>query len=209
MYRKNVKLASALSILLLLAPGLRASAADPSMTPEERMHIIKLLEDSQKEYLSYMEDVSEAQWNWKPVPDRWSVGQTAEHILIAERVLFRAVKMAIKSPVDPDWETKTASKTELLERVMPDRTHKAIAPESVQPKGLSKAEVIQQFKELRAQTIKFARETQLPLKEYTAPHPFPTIKVLNAYQWLLYIPLHNFRHDQQIADVKATPGYPK
>ena len=40
------------------------------------------------------------------------------------------------------------------------------------------------------------------------PHPFPIFKVLNAYQWLLYIPLHNLRHDQQIAEVKRTPGYP-
>ena len=32
---------------------------------------------------------------------------------------------------------------------------------------------------------------------------------LNAYQWLIYIPLHNLRHEKQIAEVKATKGYPK
>ncbi|HEY6305613.1 MAG TPA: DinB family protein [Candidatus Angelobacter sp.] len=178
------------------------------MTPQERARIIKLLQDSEKEYVSYIVDVSEAQWNWKPGPDRWSVGQTAEHILLAESVLFRAVQQAINSPADPDWEEKTATKTELLERVMPDRTHKGVAPESVQPQGLAKAEVIRRFKELRGQTIEFAQETQVPLKEHTLPHPFPIFKVLNAYQWLLYIPLHNLRHDQQIAEVKASPGYP-
>jgi hypothetical protein len=46
------------------------------------------------------------------------------------------------------------------------------------------------------------------LKEHNSDHPFPVFKTLNAYQWLLYIPLHNLRHDQQIAEVKATPGYP-
>jgi broad-specificity NMP kinase len=50
---------------------------------KERAHLIKLLQDSQKEYLSYVENVSEAQWNWKPGQDRWSVGETAEHILLA------------------------------------------------------------------------------------------------------------------------------
>ena len=30
---------------------------------KERAHLIKLLQDSQKEYLSYVENVSEAQWN--------------------------------------------------------------------------------------------------------------------------------------------------
>ena len=32
---------------------------------------------------------------------------------------------------------------------------------------------------------------------------------LNGYQWLIYAPLHTMRHDKQIAEVKATPEYPK
>jgi len=211
----NLKPTVYATLLLILfaivnAPALQAPAADPKMTPEERAHVIKLLEDSQKEFLSYVENVNEAQWKWKPAPDRWSVGQTAEHILLAETALFRGVELSIGAPRNPDWEKATAGKTELLERVMPDRTHKATAPDSVQPQGqLSKAEVIRQFNEVRAKTIKFAQETQVPLKEHTWEHPFPTFKTLNAYQWLIYIPLHNLRHDQQIAEVKATPGYPK
>jgi hypothetical protein len=195
-------------VTLILAPFCMLHAADPSMTAQERARVVQLLRDSEKEYLSAIEDVNEAQWNWKPAPDRWSVGQTAEHILLAEITLFRAVEQAIKAPPDPDWEQKTSAKTEVLERVMPDRSGKGVAPEQVQPQGLSKAEVIRRFKELRAQTIKFAVETQVPLKEHTFPHPFPIFKVLNAYQWLLYIPLHNLRHDQQIAEVKRTMGYP-
>jgi hypothetical protein len=33
-----------------------------------------------------------------------------------------------------------------------------------------------------------------------AEHPFPVFNMLNAYQWLLYIPLHNARHNRQIAE---------
>lgn len=208
----NLKYAVHDIVLILLAIGpqaLQGQAADPNMTAEERARVVKLLQDSQKEYLSYIENVNEAQWNWKPAPDRWSVGQTAEHILLAETALFGAVERALAAPANPDWEKATAGKTELLERVMPDRSHKAVAPESVQPQQrLSKAEVIRRFNELRAKTIKFAQETQAPLKEHTWEHPFPIFKTLNAYQWLIYIPLHNLRHDQQIAEVKATPGYP-
>ena len=199
-----------LILLAITASALQAQAVDPNMTAEERAHVVKLLQDSQKEYLSYLENVSEAQWNWKTAPDRWSVGQTAEHVVLAETALFGAVERALAAPANPDWEKATAGKTELLERVMPDRSHKAIAPESVQPQqGLSKAEVIRRFNELRAKTIKFAQETEIPLKEHTWEHPFPIFNTLNAYQWLIYIPLHNLRHDQQIAEVKATPGYPK
>ena len=31
---------------------------------------------------------------------------------------------------------------------------------------------------------------------------------LNAFQWLLYIPLHNQRHIEQIAEIQAAPDYP-
>ena len=170
---------------------------------KERAHLIKLLQDSQKEYLSYVENVSEAQWSWKPRQDRWSVGETAEHILLAEGRLFSAMERAVAAPPNPDWEKSTAGRAELLERALLDRSHKAVSPESIRPQGLSKADVIRRFKEARATTIKFVQDTRLPLKEHNSE------QTLNAYQWLLYIPLHNLRHDQQIAEVKATPGYPR
>ena len=68
-------------------------------TAKERAHLIKLLQDSQKEYLSYVENVSEAQWNWKPGQDRWSVGETAEHILLAEGRLFSAMERAVAAMI--------------------------------------------------------------------------------------------------------------
>ncbi len=180
-----------------------------SMTTEERAHVVQLLEDSAKQHLASMEHVNQAQWNWKPAPDRWSVGQTAEHILQAEVILFRKLQLAIQSPADPDWETKTAGKAALLERVILDRSQKADAPESTRPQSLSKEEVVRRFQELRSQIIKFAEETPIPLKEHTAEHPFPAFTTLNAYQWLLLVPLHAMRHHQQIAEIKAAPGYPK
>jgi hypothetical protein len=57
--------------------------------------------------------------------------------------------------------------------------------------------------------VKFATGTEAALKEHTVEHPFPIFGTLNAYQWLIYVPLHTMRHDKQIAEVKATAGYPK
>ena len=198
-----------LAVVLLFAPASLGWGADTAMSAEERTHVLKLLEDSRAEYLAYVENVSEAQWTWKAAPDRWSVGDTAEHILLSEGALFGLMQRALAAAPNPDWEKKTASKTEFLERVMVDRSHKAIAPEPIRPQGLSKDEVIRRYKEARAKTIAFAQDTQVLLKEHTSEHPFPVFNTLNAYQWLLYIPLHNMRHDQQIAEVQASPGYPK
>jgi hypothetical protein len=111
---------------------------------------------------------------------------------------------------NPDWEAKTAGKTEFIERVMPNRSHKVQATEAIQPhEKWSQGETIARYKEVRARTLKFISETEAPLKNHTADHPAPVFGTLNAYQWLIYIPLHNIRHNQQVAEVKNSPGFPK
>ncbi|HEV8038671.1 MAG TPA: DinB family protein [Bryobacteraceae bacterium] len=136
-------------------------AADPALTTAERAHALQLLEDSQKEFLALVDGLNDAQWTFKPGPDRWSVGETAEHIVLAEAMLFGSVQRAVEAPPNPDWETKTRGKTEFIEKVMVDRTHKATAPEAIQPHAkMSREEVIQRYKEQRAHAIQFAEETQ-------------------------------------------------
>ena len=194
--------------MISLALSAAEKIAEKTMTAEERAHVINLLKDSQKEYLDSLEGMTAAQWSFKAAPDRWSIGETAEHIMLAEAQLFGKLELAMASPANPDWEKKTAAKTAFLERVLVDRSHKAVAPETIRPLGLPRDEVIRRYKEGRAKTLSFAQGTDAPLKEHTTEHPFPVFNTLNAYQWLLYIPLHNMRHDQQIAEVKASAGYP-
>jgi hypothetical protein len=190
--------------------GSHVWAADPKMTPAERQKVIDLLQQSRVELLNAVEGLSDAQWHWKSAPERWSVAEVAEHITLGEGMLFAKVQEAIAAPPNPEWETKTAKKTEFLERVMPTRQGKAIAPEEIVPSGKwTQGEFRTKFEEARNRTLKFARDTQVPLKEYTAEHPFPVFNTLNAYQWLIYIPWHNQRHVKQIEEVKATPGFPK
>ena len=195
--------------LLCLISAIPMSAADASLTPQERTQLIQYLQDSRKEFLAAVNNLSAQQWRWKPTPDRWSVGECAEHILLAEGMLFAKAQEALKNPPDPEWEDKTVGKTELLLRVMAPRLGKAKAPEDIVPTGkLSRAETLRRFEKARAETIEFVETTQIPLKEHLAPHPFPVFNPLNAYQWVLYIPLHNMRHDKQIEEVKSTPGFP-
>ena len=118
------------------------------------------------------------------------------------------MKKAIASAPDPAWETKTKGKTETLVRVLGPRVGRAQAPEAIVPRGgLTPAEVKQRFEDQRALIVKFATDTDVPLKQYTVDNAF--FGPLNGYQWLIYAPLHTMRHDKQIAEVKATPGYPK
>jgi hypothetical protein len=201
-----------LSSLLLGASAGAKSAEDkePRMTAEERTKTIKMLLDSQQEYLDALSNLTEAQWRFKPSPFQWSLGEVAEHILLTEIALFSSVEKALAQKPNPDWESKTAGKAEFIEKVVPSRSRRAQAPIEVRPSGkLSREEVVRRYKEARARVLEFTRTTDLPLKAHTLDHPFPVFNTLNAYDWLIYIPLHNIRHNQQIAEVKASERYPK
>jgi len=200
---KAVLALSFLGLVVLAASG-------PGVTAEERAKVLRLLRESEKEFLELIGDVSEAGWRFKPGADRWSVAEVAEHIVLAEGALFGMAQKALAAGPNPDWEARTAGKTEFLDQVMVDRSRRAQAPESVAPKGaLSRQEAVSRYGEARARTRKFIEETALPLKAHTADHPFKVFGTLNAYQWALYIPLHNMRHNQQIAEVKASTGFPR
>jgi hypothetical protein len=123
--------------------------------------------------------------------------------------LFGKALLALSTPADPDWEAKTKGKTEIILGVMAQRKGKAQAPEEIQPQGkMTRAEIMAKFAEVRGRTTGMVEKVDLALKEHLAPHPFKIFDPLNAYQWLLYIPLHNMRHDKQIEEVKATAGFP-
>jgi hypothetical protein len=210
--RFSLLLCASLTCLATTAfrPASMLASEDPQMSAEERAKVVKLLNDSHQQTLDSLAGLTEEQLKFKPAPEKWSVLEVAEHISMAEGLLFSQVERALANKPNPDWETKTKGKTEFLERVMVNRDRKATAPESIVPTGkLSRDEALAKLNEGRAKTLKFAETTQEPLKSHTAEHPFPVFNTLNAYQWLIYIPLHNLRHNQQIEEVKANPNFPK
>src|SRR5713226_10165421 len=137
-------------------------AADAHMTTEDRTKVIHWLEESSQEFHTAIDGVTEEQWKWKPTPQRWSVGETAEHIVLAEALLFGNVQKAIASQPNPAWEEKTRGKTEFIEKVMAPRLGKATAPEPIVPSGkLTQAQVRETFETQRAEIEKFAKDTDV------------------------------------------------
>lgn len=199
------------TLLTILTQAHTRPAGDGTLSPEERAKAIKMLHDSQNEMLSYIEKLSDAQWNFRPSPFKWTVGETAEHIALAEGLLFGAMERAIAAPINPDWETKSAGKEAILDNVLAARKGKAQAPEPIQPlnRKMSRADIMTLLRDGRAKSLKFIETTDLPLKAHTLDHPFPVFGTLNAYQWFVYIPAHNLRHNKQIAEIMSSPGFPK
>lgn len=198
--------------VLSSAPG-GAAEANERITEEERAKLLDLMEESRTQYLTLLAGVSDAQWSWKPNAERWSVGECAEHILRSNEVLFAWAQDALAAAANPQWQEKTAGKTEFLLQVMPNRRPAgqggATAPVEIRPTGeFSRQAIVERFSALYDEIEKFIRETDAPLKSHTVEHPFPIFNTLNAYQWVLYVPLHTVRHSRQMIEVMETEGYP-
>jgi hypothetical protein len=184
------------------------TAQEPTtLTAAERAEVIELLQRSEQELLQAIAGLSDQQWTFKPGPDRWSVAEVVEHVVLADALLFETAIKALDSPVNEKWAT-VSGKTATIRRALPDRSRKVDAPAAIKPnQTMSRDALLSRFKDQRGKVLAYVRDTNKPLKAHTAPNPF--FGDLNAHQWLMYIPLHHLRHNQQIAEVKASPGYPK
>jgi hypothetical protein len=180
------------------------NSSETGLTQAERAYVRGLLQDSENEFLRLTAGLTESQWSWKAGPGCWSVQQIAEHVVLGEKAMLAKIAEALAGPPDADWEERDTRKTKFLGRVLPDRSRKATAPASLEPRcHWTRAETLDRYQQGRARTLQLIDQADQPMKDRSAKHPFPVFDMLNAYQWLLYIPLHNARHNQQIAEVLA------
>ena len=196
-----------LILILALVAAVPLRAAAP-ISQADRDALIKDLERSRTVFLDGIADVkTEAQWNYKPAPDRWSVAECAAHIIAAEQYFRDNIAATLKSPALPAAQQSPAGDA-VLSKMIRDRSQKFQAPAAIEPTGkvVPKAQAIKDFEATRARTLQYVRTTQDPLREHgggTAPN------ITTAYQLVLMLSGHTERHTAQLLEVKASPGYPK
>jgi hypothetical protein len=195
-----------MAFVVAVAAAAPLTAAAP-LSQQDRDALITDLERSRAAFLEAIADVTtDAQWNYKPAPDRWSVGECAAHIIAAEEYFRQNIATALKSPPIPAAQQSTAGDTAIAAMIR-DRSQRFQAPAGLEPTGkvVPKARAIQDFEATRAMTFAYVRTTQDPLREHgtgTAPN------LTTAYQVVLMLSGHTERHTAQLLEVKATAGYP-
>ncbi len=201
---KTKSVAGVLMALLLMAATV-ASAQE--VTQVEKDRALQYLETTKKGVLEATKGLSEAQWNFKPAPDRWSVAQVTEHIAAAEDFLRTLAKEKVM--LAPAGEAgRDVSKTdEAVMAMVPDRSHKAQAPEALVPTNRfsSPEGSIKHFVESRATTEDFLKNTT-GMRDHVLESPMGK---LDAYEFVLLVAAHSERHTKQINEVKADPNFPK
>ena len=187
-----------------------AQTAPATLTPEDREQALKLFQTSRDNFLKSISGLSQKQWTFKPAPDRWSVAEVAEHITVSESTLLGLVQSRLmQSPADPAKREQVKGKDQLIITKVPDRSHKAQAPEILRPTGrwATEADLVKTFEASRDATMNYVRTTNDDLRDHFFDHP--AFGTLDGYQWLLLIATHSTRHTEQIDEVKADPNFPK
>lgn len=190
-----------------LAWGCATAAQAQELTQADKDRAMQYLESTKKNIQEATKGLSDAQWNFKPAPDRWSVAQVMEHIAAAEDFIRGNItEKVMTAPPDATRDTKKIDEAVLA--MIPDRSHKAQAPEPLVPSNRygSPEGSLKHFLEARATTEAFLKNTP-DLRAHAADSPLGM--KLDAYEWVLFIAAHSDRHTKQILEVKADPNFPK
>jgi hypothetical protein len=202
---RTKSVAGVLIALFLMAGAAAASAQE--VTQAEKDRALQYLETTRKNVLEATKGLSEAQWNFKAAPDRWSVAQVMEHIAAAEDFIRDLVKEKVMMGPAGDAGRDVKKTDEGVLAMVPDRTTKVQAPEPLVPTNRfgSPEGSIKHFVESRATTEDFLK-TATGLRDHVADSPMGK---LDGYEFVLLIAAHSDRHTKQINEVKADPNFPK
>jgi hypothetical protein len=200
------KLLGAISVISFLV--LSSAVADAqTLSQADQDRALKYLESTKDNIIASTRGLSDAQWNFKPSPFRWSVAQVMEHIAASEDFLRGIVEQQVlKAPASPDRDIKQLDSKVLA--TIPDRAIKASAPAPLRPTnryGTPDA-ALKHFLESRGKTVEL-----LKTRDDLRAHAVDTALggKLDAYEWLLVIAAHSERHTKQLNEVKADPKFPK
>jgi len=184
------------------------STFSQTLTAADRDRAMQYLESTKQAVVDATKGLSEAQWNFKTAPDRWSVAEVMEHIAAAEDFLMGMVtSQVMKAPPRPASDDVKAIDDMIVAKI-PDRSKKAQAPEPLKPTNRfgSPQASLKHFIDARAQTEDFLK-THDDLREHAIDSPMG--KKLDGYEWVLFVAGHSERHTKQINEVKADPNFPK
>jgi hypothetical protein len=204
--------ANRVAIAVLAAVGLTAWAAELKVTPSELDRARLYLKQTQDEVVGATKGLSPAQWNFKPAPDRWSIAEIVEHMVLAQELILGPIHEQLsKAPAPSEPNTKAVD--DAVINLVPDRTAKFQAPDVLQPTGrwkpaVSMERLLKNYAQLKATLetpdLREHAIEALPLKAVSKG----AYDSMDGYQWVLAAAAHTERHTKQILEVRAAPSFP-
>jgi len=155
--------------------------------------------------------LSNEQLHYKPAPDKWSVSQCLEHIIMTEQMLTGYIQKAMEQPANPERKGELKMTDDDIMRTITDRSFKAQAPKEIAPKAEGKytdpATAVKDLREQRKVILSYIEGLSLEdMRNHISDSPFGPV---DGYHSLLYLPGHTARHTLQIEEIKSDKNFPK
>jgi hypothetical protein len=193
------------SIAAALLAG--ASAAPGSAADRERDTLLDRIDRSRTALFAELEGLTPEQAAWKPAPDRWSVAECMEHIVLAEGAITGVLETLAPPAVGGEEGERVTD--DWLMSFATDRSKTFEAPGAIQPAGrfATLDEARAAFDQGRTRVRGLIAEAGDDLRARGAYHP-ALERYLDGLQWALLVTGHVERHTLQIREVKASAGFP-
>ncbi len=154
-----------------------------------------------------LESFKEGDEKARPRPDTWSAAEIAEHLAIIEEQLSRLFPVMLTKAEAGGLQRKgdqpfiPVSVEAIVER---SSREKYTAPEMARPSGTASLSDSLARLERSRESVKALRPRIEALDLASVTYPHPTFGPLNAYQWLIFLALHEARHLRQIESFAAS-----
>jgi hypothetical protein len=195
--------------LSTLAGAQDSAVADPALPANyDKDFALRYLAETREKFLASINGLSEAQWSFKPAPDRWSVSEVSEHVTKAEEMFQGIVHKMMASPADPAKAQEATLKEANIVKMVPDRSTKFQAPDPLKPTGrwATQAALVEDFEKMRKQNAEYLAANYDGLRQRLEAGPPGS---MDGVQWMVFMAAHLKRHTAQIEEVKADPAFPK
>lgn len=164
---------------------------------------------------SVVSGLSDAQLNWKPSPDKWSIAQCLEHLTAAstgfnsyfvETLARGRQRFPAASP--PAYHPTFMGRW-LIKHVEPESPRKLRAPRIFKPSASNVHNALDSFLEQQKAFLKFVGETNgIDYNRTRLRSPVtPLVRYSLADAYVITVS-HEQRHLQQAWRVRETPGFP-
>jgi DinB superfamily len=173
------------------------------MTQRDREHVVAHLQMTETWLLDEVSPLSATQLNFRAAPERWTIAEVVQHLVIAEPTYWKLLQDGVKQA--PQKLEKQATDADVLWYGI-DRTRHEKTESSKDAKGqtIDVRQGLDSFRKLHDMMLDYARNTDDDLRAHAVPE-----WGVDAYQCLLEISTHTQRHILQIREVKADSRFPK
>jgi DinB superfamily len=195
-----MKMISATTIVIAMSTRLLAGGP---MTQRDRDNLVSHLQMTESWLVDEVSGLSPAQLEFRMAPDKWTIAEVVEHLVIAEPTYWQLFQDGMKQP--SKRLEKQAADADILWYGINRVRHEKTEPYK-DPKGrnIDIHQALDSFRKLHAMMFEYARTTGEDLRGHAVAE-----WGVDAYQCLLEISTHAQRHILQIREIKADPGFPK